>query len=291
VSFGSIALQAIFKLLNIKKIVYRGFKNPPRNTGVMDADKFDSSLSPRTWTVDGFKLISINEGSSSGRHVMFFHGGAYIMEASALHRKLMEALAREGLTVTFVDYPKAPEHTFRTTHDVALKAYLELVRSNPGNDFCLVGDSAGGGLALAFLQVLRDKGVQPFPTKTVLISPWVDLAMGNERIAEYEPRDLILPVEGLIYAAERYSGGEELSNPLLSPLNGDMSNLGKIMLLFGTNEVFLPDCLELAEKLRKSPGSSVGCIIGEKMIHDWVIAPLRESRRALEQIARFLLAD
>jgi acetyl esterase/lipase len=36
------------------------------------------------------------------------------------------------------------------------------------------GDSAGGGLALALLQVIRDAGL-PQPAGAVLVSPWCDL--------------------------------------------------------------------------------------------------------------------
>ena len=36
------------------------------------------------------------------------------------------------------------------------------------------GDSAGGGLSLALLQVIRDAGL-PMPAGGVLISPWCDL--------------------------------------------------------------------------------------------------------------------
>ena len=69
------------------------------------------------------------------------------------------------------------------------------------------------------------------------------------------------------------------------------AKLGAIMLTWGTNEVFLPDCQALAEKLKASEGSSVESIIGENKIHEWVVFPFPESRRAVGQIARFLIAD
>jgi len=291
-SIGSSVFQAVFKLLNIKKRVYRDFKNPPRMTRTMDGDKFNRNLDPKIWSVDGFKLISINQFNSNNRHLIFLHGGAYVLEANTFHRKFMETLAKEyGLAITFIDYPKAPESTFRTTHDVVRKAYLEIVQKNPGKEFYLVGDSAGGGLGLALLQVLRDKGVKPFPKKTVLLSPWLDLTMSNELIEEYEPKDPLLPVEGLIYAGKLYSGGEDLKNPLLSPIYGDMSNLGVIMLFYGTNEVFYPDCLELTKKIASSQGSSVEHILGKNMMHDWIIFPFKESKKGVMQMAQFLLSD
>ncbi|MGB2964780.1 MAG: alpha/beta hydrolase [Anaerolineales bacterium] len=266
--------------------------NPPRNTGTMDSDKFKNNLDLISWTVDGFKLLSVNPPNSNNKQVIFLHGGAYLLEATAFHQKFMETLAKEyGLTITFIDYPKGPEHTFRTTHDVVLKAYLEILHKNPGNEFYLVGDSAGGGLGLALLQELRDKRITPFPKKTVLVSPWLDLTMSNESIQDYESKDHLLPVKGLIYAAKLYSGGEDLRNPLLSPLYGDMSNLGVIKLFFGTNEVLYPDCLELTKKISSSQGSSIEYIIGENMMHDWIIFPFKESKKGVSQIAQFLISD
>lgn len=115
--------------------------------------------------------------------------------------------------------------------------------------------------------------------------------MSNESIQDYEFKDHLLPVKGLIYAAKLYSGGEDLRNPLLSPLYGDMSNLGVIKLFFGTNEVLYPDCLELTKKISSSQGSSIEYIIGENMMHDWIIFPFKESKKGVSQIAQFLISD
>lgn len=59
---------------------------------------------------------------------------------------------------------------------------LYLIEPPPGSDhrpvnpsqIVVVGDSAGGGLALALLQVLRDVGL-PLPAGGILISPWSDM--------------------------------------------------------------------------------------------------------------------
>ena len=53
----------------------------------------------------------------------------------------------------------------------------------------LVGDSAGGGYALALAEALRDRG-GPQPDRLVLIAPWVDLtgtAPGTLEAAERDP--------------------------------------------------------------------------------------------------------
>ena len=47
----------------------------------------------------------------------------------------------------------------------------------------IVGNSAGGGLSLALLQVIRDSGL-PAPAGSVLISPWCDLLSSFPSICE-----------------------------------------------------------------------------------------------------------
>ena len=291
-SIVSNLIQGVLKRTNAKKFVYHAFKNPPRNTGAMDRDKFSRKADLLPWIVEGFELLSINQTSPKGKHLIFFPGGAYVLEANPFHRRFMEKLASDyGLAVTFMDYPKSPENTYRTTLDVVTKSYHEIVKRFPGNDFFIMGDSAGGGLGLALLQVLRDQGITPFPKKTVLISPWLDLSLSNKEIPEYESRDCLLSVEGLIYTGKYYSGGEDLKNPLLSPIYGDLGSLGDILLIFGSNEVFYPDCVDLAEKISVSPGSTIETIIGENMMHDWIIFPFKESKIGIDQIAQFILSN
>ena len=84
----------------------------------------------------------------------------------------------------------------------------------------MFGDSAGGGLALAVLQILRDEKIIPFPKKTVLMSPWVDLTMSNPKIGEAAERDPLLTMDCLYHAAERYIGNGDAKNAVLSPIFG-----------------------------------------------------------------------
>jgi acetyl esterase/lipase len=65
----------------------------------------------------------------------------------------------------------------------------------PPSMIVVSGDSAGGGLALALLQVIRDAGL-PVPAGGVLISPWCDLTHSFPSIHENTATD-ILPTTGL----------------------------------------------------------------------------------------------
>jgi monoterpene epsilon-lactone hydrolase len=288
-SIEALALNFGFRLLNFRKLISNLFRNPPRNPGVYNQEKTLPGITRLNWDVDGFSLVTYQPDSESGKHLIFLHGGGYILEANPFHWKMVEKLARiYQLSVSLIDYPKAPEYTFQTTHQVLLKAYKEIINRHENQEIILLGDSAGGGMALSLLQVLRENKIQPYPDKTILLSPWVDLTMKNPEIPDYAARDFLLPLEALIYAAKEYSGGEDLNDPRLSPLYGDMADLGSIMLVYGTEEILYPDCKKLEEKLSKAPGTFVETILCEGWGHDWVVFPLRKSRSILLQIGEFI---
>lgn len=170
-----------------------------------------------------------------------------------------------------------------------MKAYKSVTQKNINDKFYFFGDSAGGGLALAFLQEARDKNVIPFPEKTVLMSPWPDISMTNKEIKKFEKKDPLLPVQSLIKIGKQYAGNLDLKSPLVSPIYGNMDNLGEILLLFGTNEVLYPDCMKLSDMLNTAKGTVVEPYIGKNLCHDWILAPLKETGKALDAIGEFYL--
>jgi len=281
--------QTLLKFAKVKDLAAKQYKNPSRGNGVMDAKHFKSGYTVDTREIMGRKVTTVSCPDPDGRHLLFFHGGSYVIEATIFHRRFIQVLAKKyHMTVSFVDYPLAPESTFETTKAMALASYQETVRTYPDHTFFLFGDSAGGGLALALLQVLREEDVRPFPKRTVLCSPWLDLSLQHRQIADYEESDPVLSLEGLQFAAQLYSGGEDLSNSFLSPLFGNMDNLGDILLYAGTHEIFFPDCLSLQERIGKSKGSSLSLMLGEGLMHDWVMFPSKEAREVPPQIDEFL---
>ena len=108
------------------------------------------------------------------------------------------------------------------------------------------------------------------------------------RDSNYVDRDPILPLQGLRYAADLYAGGADLRDPLLSPLYSDVNDLGEIRLVFGSEEVFYPDCQALIKKIESSSGTDLEWEIGENLIHAWPIFPFPESKEARNKIAAFL---
>ena len=186
---------------------------------------------------------------------------------SRLTKILLKKLVKNfHLKVTFIDYPLAPENTVDKAHKVVMDAYRNITSKYKNDEFYLFGDSSGGGLALAFLQLLKNEKNLPFPKKTALMSPWVDVSMTNEEIEEFAEKDPLLPLNGLIITGKQFAGELDVKNPMISPIYGNMDNLGEIFLIFGTNEILYPDCLKLSDMLEVAIGTSVEIKIGENFM-------------------------
>jgi len=216
-------------------------------------------------------------------HIVYFHGGGYSMEASGLHFQLMKNLVKQtGCALTYIDYPLAPEHTVTETMDMSLAAYKKLKAGYSKHRFILMGDSAGGGLALALAMRIRDEGIEA-PEQIIVFSPWLDIALTNKRIPDYEKRDVILDAAALREIGERYRGDVPADNYMVSPKFGDLSGLGTISVFYGTEEIFCPDCEEFCDE-KQNGGFPVSGYEYDKMQHDWVILPIDEAKRALGEI-------
>ncbi|HUX42131.1 MAG TPA: alpha/beta hydrolase [Rectinemataceae bacterium] len=287
-AFAARMMMRVLRLIDAKASFSRQLRNPSRRPFTMKGWPGNPALRATREKIEGFDVLSLAPLGPWTRRVVFYHGGAYVLGPTFLHRLAIESLVRQGLAISLVDYPKAPEFDCATTRRVALRAYEEIALADPGVELALLGDSAGGGLALATLQALHDKASAPMPRATVLLSPWVDLSMANPLMADFELRDPILSLEGLRFAAELYAAGTQLRDPGLSPLFGKLESLGDIALYFGTEELLFPDCAILARRLSESAGNRLEVHIGEGMMHDWPLIPFAEGRKALGDIGAFL---
>lgn len=285
-SLLSRAIIYIAKLTKLSQSI--DYKNPKRNTLELAASKINKKLQTDEWYIEGHQIITISPAEISNQHIIFLHGGAYVIEGQDLHRKLVERFALEhGFKVSYIEYPLAPENNAIDTHRVVLQAYLEISKKNPDDKLYLFGDSAGGGLSIALLQVLREKGITPFPIHTAVVSPWLDVTMSNEQISEFEQKEAILSVKSLQEAGAKYAGNLDPKTPIVSPMFGSTENLGSILMFVGTHEIFFPDCVAFVEKLKNSTGTYAELMIGEELFHDWVVVPIPESIKTINSIVNF----
>ncbi len=155
--------------------------------------------------------------------VLYLHGGGYAIGSPRSHRHLAAAIARAaGTRALLLDYRLAPEHPFPAALDDAVAAYQWLLGRGvaPGR-IVLGGDSAGGGLTVAALIALRDRGF-PRPGGGICISPWVDLTCSGASYATKAAADPIVTRDGVEAMAQMYVGAGDRKAALVSPLYADL---------------------------------------------------------------------
>lgn len=277
--------------MNISEKTFASLVNSPeRGTNNVSKKKMERGLDVKEVDIEGFKMITVQSHSATNKHIIFLHGGAYVAEAMKGHKFIIEELAcKYSFKVSFIDYPLAPEHSAQTTLQIVKKAYKQVASDNGQDTLYLFGDSAGGGLALALLQTLRDKGKERMPQKTVLFSPWLDISMCNPEIDKYVPVDVLLSKDGLKKCGELYAKEIAHNDPIVSPLYGNLENLSAIKIFVSDCELFYPDCCLLKDKLDKVNGSSCELHIKSSMIHDWIMIPIRERDEAIKETAEFFM--
>jgi acetyl esterase/lipase len=154
----------------------------------------------------------------------------------------------------------------------------------------VAGDSAGGGLTVAVLLALRERGL-PRPAGGVCISPWVDLTCSGATYATKAAVDPIVTREGVTTMAEAYVAGGDPKAPLMSPLYADLRDLPPLLVQVGSDEVLLDDALGLAERARAA-GVAVTLEEWPAMIHvwHWFLPMLAEAERAVGVVGDFVRA-
>ena len=168
-------------------------------------------------------------------------------------------------------YPKAPNYTYRETLSAMRDFYVAL---NGKDILAFIGDSAGGGLLLSFAQYLTDEGIGS-PDHLITFSPCLDLALDNEKIADYTADDPMLNWADLRLKFSFYADGD-LNSPYVSPLYCDYSVLGRWTCFVVTEEILYPDTELLHDQLINE-GIEHDYYVYQNQFHTFAIFPIPEA--------------
>ncbi|WDP92745.1 MAG: alpha/beta hydrolase [Desulfobacter sp.] len=237
----------------------------------------------------------IAEGADPHRRILYIHGGSWVSGSLSGYRAFLSRISRAaGAVVLSVDYCLAPEHQFPAGLEDCVQAY-QWMRENgpdgqaPASAAFLMGDSAGGNLALAALLKIKDSEMN-LPTAVIALSPATDFTGGSPSLASRALVDPIINPAVLPALIPVYLGrNAEPADPYASPLFGDYRGMPPILLQVGDLEVLLDDSTRLA-KHAAGQGCDVTLDVWEGMPHVFQgFAPfLAEASDAIGKIGAFV---
>ena len=204
------------------------------------------------------------------KYILYFHGGSYIAETSQEHWNFLENLVKDtGYTVILPDYPLAPKYTYEDVFTMIKPLYKEIIERISPEDLIMMGDSAGGGMALALEENLSEEN-EKLPSKLILISPWLDTRMENSKIDEVQKNDKDLNKEALKLAGIAYKGKNGKDTYLVNPIDGPLDKLKNVTIYTGTYDILNPDVEILVQKA-KEKNVTIDVKEYEECGHIWIV--------------------
>nr|WP_263313478.1 alpha/beta hydrolase [Mammaliicoccus sp. Marseille-Q6498] len=230
------------------------------------------------YQIDEMQVFKYDGNTKSRTGILYLHGGAYIYQPSIYHHRFIDEVAQTvGAKVEVPIYPKAPNEIFVRAYELIIDLYRRMI--DEYDEVLIIGDSAGGGLAVGLMQLLKEHDIKQ-PLHAILLSPWVDINMDNAQITEaLQERDPMLTVESLKFAGDLWSGHTDKKHHLLSPTYGDLQDLPPMTIFVGTREILLPD-IRLFNKKLQSFNNNIAYHEFMNQNHVFPIYPINEAKEA-----------
>lgn len=233
---------------------------------------------------DGSNIFTIiPKDCVSDKIIFYLHGGAYIAGITWPHwRFIRNLIDKTGVRVAMVDYPVAPESDYTHTLDMVLNGYKQVLKGNAPSQIVVMGDSAGGGLALAMAQELK-KNYLPQPSCLILLCPWLDVTMSNPDIKMFERKDSLLSKKALVSAGKHYANGADRTMAKISPIYGEFEGLAEIHLFIGTHDLLAADARKLKDRMMKT-NARFFYHEYDRMYHVWMLFPIPEAKAVIAKV-------
>jgi acetyl esterase/lipase len=268
-----------------RKMITNGFAKEPAKIPKSLLKKFNVQEAEQ----NGRKVWTISPiDSKSDLIILYLHGGAYMGNLIKEHWSLIkELISKTGATIIIPDYPLVPDASCKETYDFIESLFTRLITDYSAKRIVLMGDSAGGGLALGFTQQLRDENKKQ-PDQIIIFSPWLDVAMCNPILERLDKSDNLLSIAGLKSAGQKYAGNLDLKDFRVSPVYGDLTGICRISVFTGTKDILNADAKKL-KQLMKAQNINFNYFEYPGMFHDWVIiTSLKESRDVIEKVIKLV---
>lgn len=223
--------------------------------------------------------------------LIHIHGGAFVFGGgeSALREAAWIANGL-GAKVISIDYRKPPLHPFPAALEDTVAVWKELVKTQKPEATAIFGTSAGGNLTLATVLKIQQMGL-PTPGAIYAGTPATDLKETSDSWHTMKGLDPLGQRDGLIDATIKlYAGGEDLANPLLSPIYAEIEDFPPTLFLTGTRDLLLSDTVRMHRLLRSADVEAQLHVYDGQSHGDYMtglVADVLESKDAIREIGLF----
>jgi epsilon-lactone hydrolase len=214
--------------------------------GGVDYIETDAGGVPALWATP--------KGCAESRVLLCAHGGGYAVASMYTHRKVYAHVVKAiGCRALIVNYRRAPENIHPGPVDDMVTAFQWLLNQGiEPKHIALIGDSAGGGLAVTTILRAREKGLK-LPAATMPLSPWLDMEAGGETFETNREKDVLVTRDVIAVMAGMFLGeGGDRKHKLANPLYADLRGLPPMYIQTGADEALLSDSQDLAALAEKS---------------------------------------
>lgn len=240
-------------------------------------------------TIDGSDYYVLSSGENCDNIIYYIHGGSWVYGVDSPHVTFCDGLISELNSKVYMPmYPLGSDRGYEDAYKMILDLYDRILEEAGGKQVFLIGDSAGGNISLGLLHLIKESG-RKMPDKVVLLHPAADMTFTNPDMLKIEPTDPLLRIYGCSQCAKMWSKGADLSSPVFSAVNADVSGYPPTMLFVGTRDILCPDGIILYNNM-KAAGDDVTLVRGEGLFHVFQLSSLPEGSASAGLITEFCKA-
>lgn len=187
--------------------------------------------------------------------IFYIHGGGWVIADIDTYDGAPRALAKlTGAIVVSIEYRHAPEAKFPAAHDDANAAYQWVLANakswgaDPAN-IAVVGESAGGNMAVNVAITARDKGLTA-PKAVVAVYPVADSNMATgSKVSQAQAKPLNMPMLAWFFS-KTLANPADAMDPRLNLVGANLKGLPATTIILAEIDPLHDDGVNLAGKLR-----------------------------------------
>lgn len=187
--------------------------------------------------------------------IVYFRGGGWVIADLDVYDATPAALAKKtGAAVVSVDYPMGPENKFPAAHDEAIEAYKYVLKNAQGwgynpNKIALVGESAGGNLAINTAIAARDQNLTK-PVAVVSVYPVATTSMDTPSKKEQAAAKPLNTPMMAWFVKNATNGSTDTQDPRLNLVAADLKGLPPTTVINAEIDPLKSDGDMIVEKLK-----------------------------------------